>query len=85
MKAESGGVGRVIGDMPPEDQLAPKVRAYLRRAGVTREELFINDRTRKWITFHDLRATGITWRAVRGDDPLEESCGPRATSTWTRR
>lgn len=25
----------------------------------------------KWITFHDLRATGITWMAVRGDDPLK--------------
>ena len=23
------------------------------------------------VTFHDLRATGITWCAVRGDDPLE--------------
>jgi hypothetical protein len=28
------------------------------------------DRTRKAITFHDLRATGITWCAVRGDDRL---------------
>src|SRR5208282_3675872 len=24
----------------------------------------------KHVTFHDLRATGITWMAVRGDDPL---------------
>lgn len=39
-------------------------------AGVDREELFTNDATRKWITFHDLRATGITWMAVRGDEPL---------------
>lgn len=23
------------------------------------------------MTWHDLRATGITWRAVRGDEPLE--------------
>lgn len=29
------------------------------------------DQTRKRIGWHDLRATGITWRAVRGDDPLK--------------
>jgi len=23
------------------------------------------------ITWHDLRATGLTWMAVRGDDPLK--------------
>jgi hypothetical protein len=33
--------------------------------------LFVSDPTRKAITFHDLRATGITWCAVRGDDPLK--------------
>jgi hypothetical protein len=27
--------------------------------------------TRKPMTWHDLRATGITWLAVRGDDPLK--------------
>jgi hypothetical protein len=26
---------------------------------------------RKAMTFHDLRATGLTWLAVRGDDPLK--------------
>ena len=26
--------------------------------------------TSKPMTWYDLRATGITWRAVRGDDPL---------------
>lgn len=40
--------------------LARSLRAALRRAGVRRPELFANDQTRKWITFHDLRATGIT-------------------------
>ena len=35
-----------------------------------RTELFTSDAQRKHITFHDLRATGITWAAVRGDDPL---------------
>jgi hypothetical protein len=31
----------------------------------------MNDPTRKAITLHDLRATGITWCAVRGDDALK--------------
>jgi hypothetical protein len=36
----------------------------------SRAELFKTDATRKAITFHDLRATGITWMAIRGDEPL---------------
>src|SRR5262249_35811638 len=32
-----------------------------------RAELYADDRTRRPISFHDLRATGITWRVVRGD------------------
>ena len=31
----------------------------------------MRDPTRKAMTFHDLRATAITWCAVRGDDPLK--------------
>jgi integrase len=46
------------------------MKTYLRRAGVERSELFKTDATRKAITFHDLRATGITWCAVRGDELL---------------
>jgi hypothetical protein len=42
----------------------------LRRGGVERPDLFVSDKTRKAITFHDLRATGVTWMAARGDDPL---------------
>ena len=39
--------------------------------GVTREELFVQgDPTRKAITFYDLRATGITWMALRNDNPM---------------
>jgi len=39
---------------------------------VERAELFaMRDPTRKAMTFHDTRATGITWCAVRGDDPLK--------------
>jgi len=72
MHRESGGQGRVLGaeGMPDKYDLANGLRVYLAMAGVERDELFTNDATRKWITFHDLRATGITWMAVRGDEPL---------------
>jgi hypothetical protein len=43
----------------------------LRRVRITRADLFTSDETRKAITFHDLRGTGITWCAVRGDDALK--------------
>lgn len=56
--------------MPALCDLADRLRQYLAWSGVTRAELFANDRTRKQITFHDLRATGITWMAIRGDEPL---------------
>jgi len=35
-----------------------------------REDLHVNDETRKAMTFHDCRATGITCAAVRGDGQL---------------
>ena len=43
----------------------------------------MGDRTRKAMTFHDLRASGITWCAVRGDDPLKikQRAGHRSFST----
>lgn len=34
-------------------------------------DLFESDETWKAITFRNLRATGITWCAVRSDDPLK--------------
>jgi hypothetical protein len=37
-------------------------------AGVKRAELHRTDKTRKALTWHDLRATGVTWMAIRGDD-----------------
>ena len=39
--------------------------------GVTRGELVTSDRTRRQLRFQDLRATGITWRAIREDGPLK--------------
>jgi integrase len=76
MHEETGGRGRIsLAAMPVNKSFrhfaAIAVREYLAAAGVRRPELFTDDATRKWITFHDLRATGITWMAVRGDDPLK--------------
>ncbi|HEY4012765.1 MAG TPA: site-specific integrase [Polyangiaceae bacterium] len=71
MHATAKGKGKVITAMPSAGMLSRKLRRYLGKAGVRRAELFAaGDPTRKAITFHDLRATGITWMAARGDDPL---------------
>jgi integrase len=71
VEAGSPASGRVV-KMPPAEDLAERLRKYLEWAGVSRAELHVgaSDATRKRLTWHDLRATGITWRAVRGDDPL---------------
>jgi len=50
---------------------AGQLRKNLKAAGVKRAELFAGDATRKQLTFHDLRATGTTWAAIRGDEPLK--------------
>lgn len=68
MKAEGGD--RVIASMPPECDLSKRLREYVKRSGVTRAELFANDATRKQLRFYDLRASGISWMALRGDEPL---------------
>jgi hypothetical protein len=75
------------GTMKRPITLAPFVavllRQHLQTARVARTELFTSDAHRKHITFHDLRATGITWCAVRGDDPLriKQRAGHKAFST----
>lgn len=72
MIAEARAEGRArLVRMPPVRELSDQLRRYLGWAGVTRAELFADDETRAPLTFHDLRATGITWRAVRGDDALK--------------
>jgi len=68
--AEGKGRGRIWPADVVRNNDADTLRKHLRLAGVTRADLFITDQTRKNITAHDLRATGITWRAVRGDDPI---------------
>ena len=70
LNIEANGRGAVF-RLPGASVLSRKLRGYLARAGITRADLFASDATRKAITFHDLRATGLTWCAVRGDDPLK--------------
>lgn len=72
MRDECGARGSVAVARATDRKLSRQLRRCLLLAGVTRPELHAaNDPTRKPITFHDLRATGITWCAVRGDDHLK--------------
>ena len=72
MAREGDAEGRILRDATIDKyELSRALRQYLAVAGVDRPELFTNDKTRKWITFHDLRATGITWLAVQGVDALK--------------
>ncbi len=87
MKREAKEMGRGLNaraiDVPPVNRLSKRFRRLLRKAGLTRPDLYARDKTRKNITFYDLRATGITWKAVRGDAPLEikHDAGHRVFST----
>lgn len=74
--------GRLLWMSDHEDR-AVLLREHLQLAGVTRAELFASDRTRRAITFHDLRATGITWAAARGDDShrIKQRAGHKSFST----
>lgn len=60
-------IGRVVPEMPLRKKGAAMLREALAKARCTRAELFASDKTRRPVNFHDLRATGITWRAIRGD------------------
>jgi integrase len=65
------GLGRddyLFPALPPREDWAATFRVHLKRAGVDRESLYENTPTVKNITLYDLRATGITWRTLRGDD-----------------
>ena len=69
MRSEVQGEGPVV-SFPQAHRHAETLRAMLKTAGVTRVALFTRGPSVKPIRFHDLRSTGITWMAVRGDDPL---------------
>jgi integrase len=62
---ESGFVIRASGE-----HMARRFRFAMRTAGLDRPDLYIADELHKRMTFHDLRATGITWMVLRGDTPL---------------
>ena len=70
MHEEKCGEGPVVG-LASERAMARNLRRWLWKANVRRPELHEGSPTRKPLTWHDLRATGITWMAVRGDDPLK--------------
>src|SRR5690606_38801616 len=55
--------------IPQQNNLARALRQHLEMSGVKRADIFADDASRRPLTFHDLRATGITWQAMRGDSP----------------
>lgn len=76
MRAAAKGEGCVITAMPPREDWAERLRKYVawacEDAGIPLpEDILADDETRRPLSFHDLRHTGITWRALRGDDPLK--------------
>ncbi len=73
LKEETGGQGRVFPNPPVvtgSTGLAEMLRRHLILAGIERAELTERLKTRMPIRFHDLRATGVTWRLARGDAPI---------------
>jgi integrase len=71
MKAEQKNTGPLVPTMPSERDMARGLRRWLAKAGVKRHELHHATPTTRPIRFHDLRATGLTWMAVRGDDAIK--------------
>jgi len=70
IECPAGQGGRLVHMPPPEDR-AELLRKDLKTVGVTREALFVeHDPIRRSIVFHDLRDTGLTHMAVRGDSPI---------------
>jgi integrase len=70
MRTEKPQATRVFEPWPLDKDRADELRANLQVAGVARTALFASDATRRNLTYHDLRATGATWAAIRGDQPL---------------
>lgn len=64
------GKGPVL-DLASEPEMACGLRRWLAKAGVKRPELHTTTATTKKRSWHDLRASGLTWMAVRGDEPLK--------------
>src|SRR5690606_20935414 len=66
------GTGPII-KMPVRHEWAVELRRALKAAGVKRPELFATTETNHRIRFHDLRASGLTWMAIRGDTSVQIS------------
>lgn len=83
MVARIGGRGLLWPEWPCVKDQSGELRRALRRAGVERAELFDDLPTLKPMTFHDLRATGITWEAIAGTEPLriQQRAGHSALTT----
>jgi len=62
--------GRLL-DMPSGSNAARALVTWLKKAGADRHELHNETPTTRPIRFHDLRGTGITWRAFRDDPKFE--------------
>jgi integrase len=77
LHSAAGGQGSVYPRMPPREAWAKTFRGHLLRAGVTRADLHTTTETTKQITMYDLRASGITWRALRKDygSEIQEAAG----------
>jgi len=58
--------------MPDDRKQATGFRAHLKLAGITRHALLHSEGRRSMhVTFHDLRAGGVTYCAVRNDPPVQ--------------
>ena len=81
-KAEEVGA-LLVANLPSERAMARNLRRWLWKAGVRRPALHEGSATSQNLTWHDLRATGATWMAVRGDDAhkIMQRCGHRSFST----
>ena len=69
MHTEAKGKGPVLANMPSEFNLSAGLKRWLATANVDRAALTSKGPSERPIRFHDLRATGLTWMAVRGDEP----------------
>jgi integrase len=67
---EGRGRAELLFDAPPKQKIAEELRMHLRRAGVEREELHADDKTRRPLSFHDLRHSFATWLAIGGATEL---------------
>jgi hypothetical protein len=69
MHEETGSVGPVV-PMGLQKLWAVELRNALEAAKVKRPEQYATTDASKRVRFHDLRASGLTWMAIRGDSPV---------------